>query len=156
MYGDISEFMERAASASIISLYEIVGYPDGRIPDPVSWDKFHSTYGHLRRVVGWLFNTRTLTFRLPDDKRTALADLLATWIKKRITAFLKLPNSMASLLTRPVPIAKVARCSLPFKMPCAAPSTLVSTRYEVITSACPKHITSERNSQSTSTAALTH
>lgn len=83
MYGDISEFMERAASASIISLYEIVGYPDGRIPDPVSWDKFHSTYGHLRRVVGWLFNTRTLTFRLPDDKRTALADLLATWITKK-------------------------------------------------------------------------
>jgi hypothetical protein len=82
MYGDISEHMERAASASIISLYEIVGYPDGRIPDPVSWDKFHSTYGHLRRVVGWQFNTRNLTFTLPIDKRAALADLLASWLLK--------------------------------------------------------------------------
>ena len=82
MYGDISEHMARAASASVISLYEIVGYPDGRIPDPVSWDKFHSTYGHLRRVVDWLFDTRTLTFRLPDDKRTALADLLSSWLSK--------------------------------------------------------------------------
>ena len=82
MYGDISEMMERAAAISIISLYEIVGYPDGRIPNPVSWDKFHSTFGHTRRVVGWIFDTRSLTFRLPDDKRTAIADLLATWITK--------------------------------------------------------------------------
>jgi hypothetical protein len=29
MYGDISEFMPRAAAASIIGLYDIVGYPDG-------------------------------------------------------------------------------------------------------------------------------
>ena len=71
MNGDISEYMERAASASIISLYEIVGYPDGRIPDPVSWDKFHSTYGHLRRVVGWLFNTRTQP-HIPTTRRQTL------------------------------------------------------------------------------------
>jgi hypothetical protein len=36
MYGDISELMPRAA-ASVISLYKIVGYPDGQIPDPISW-----------------------------------------------------------------------------------------------------------------------
>ena len=83
MYGDISANMERTASASIISLYEIAGYPDGRISDPVSWDKFSSTYGHLRRVVGWVFNTRSLTFRLPDDKRTDLAELLADWISSK-------------------------------------------------------------------------
>ena len=35
MYGDISENMERTAAASIISLYEIAGYPDGRFPDPI-------------------------------------------------------------------------------------------------------------------------
>ena len=36
MYADIAKFMERAAAASIISLYEIAGYPDGRFPDPIS------------------------------------------------------------------------------------------------------------------------
>jgi len=82
MYGDISENMERTAAASIISLYEIAGYPDGRFPDPISWEKFEATYGHTRRIVGWEFNTRTLSFKLPADKRAALAKLLATWIQK--------------------------------------------------------------------------
>ncbi|KAI2498468.1 hypothetical protein MHU86_16052 [Fragilaria crotonensis] len=58
MYGDITELMPLAASASVIALYEILGYPDGRIPDPISWDKFESVHGHIRRVVGWDFNTR--------------------------------------------------------------------------------------------------
>jgi hypothetical protein len=82
MYGDISELMPRAAAASIISLYEIVGYPDGRIPDPISWEKFGTAYGHIRRVVGWNFNTRTLTFTLPDDKRTAITKLVESWLVK--------------------------------------------------------------------------
>ena len=53
MYGDISDLMPRAAAASIISLYEILGYPDGRFSNPISWGKFGSAYGHTRRVVGW-------------------------------------------------------------------------------------------------------
>ena len=68
MYADITDLLLRASSASIIALYEIVGYPNGKIPDPISWDKFESTHGHLRRVVGWEFNTRDLTFALPADK----------------------------------------------------------------------------------------
>ena len=82
MYGDISEYMERAAAASVISLYEILGYPDGSIPDPISWDKFSSSHGHKRRVVGWELNTRTLTFSLPSDKRAAIVELLKTWLSK--------------------------------------------------------------------------
>ena len=82
MYGDISELMERAAAASIISLYEILGYPDGRYPDPISWEKFGSAYSHKRRVVGWEFNTRTLTYTLPTDKRRALQEMLEEWIQK--------------------------------------------------------------------------
>ena len=82
MYGDISELMHRAAAASIISLYEILGYPDGRFPDPISWEKFGSEYGHIRRVVGWHFNTRSLTFTLPDDKRQQIVELLESWLPK--------------------------------------------------------------------------
>ena len=82
MYGDISELMPRAAAASIISLYEIAGYPDGRIPDPISWEKFGSAYGHIRRVVGWDFNTRSLTYTLPEDKRQSIVHLLQEWEAK--------------------------------------------------------------------------
>jgi hypothetical protein len=84
MYGDKSELMPTAAAASIISLYEILGYPDGRFPDPISWEKFGSAYGHTRRVVlvGWEFNTRTLTYTLPDDKRKSLIEMLESWITK--------------------------------------------------------------------------
>ena len=80
MYGDISKFMARAAAASIISLYEIAGYPTGQYPDPISWEKFGSSYGHKRRVVGWEFDTRSLTYALPPDKRMSLQKLLEEWI----------------------------------------------------------------------------
>lgn len=82
MYADITEFLPRAAAASVIALYEIVGYPDSRIPDPISWEKFESTHGPVRRVVGWNFNTRDLTFSLPSDKRQNITDLLASWISR--------------------------------------------------------------------------
>lgn len=79
MYGDITEFMPLAAAASVIALYDILGYPDERIPDPISWEKFTTTHGHIRRVVGWDFNTRSLTFTLPNDKRTAITVALTEW-----------------------------------------------------------------------------
>ena len=82
MYGDISELMPRAAAASIISLYKIMGYPDGKFPDPISWEKFRSAYSHTRRVVGWEFNTRTLTYTIPQDKRESLKAMLEEWIPK--------------------------------------------------------------------------
>ena len=80
MYADITEFLPRAAAASIIALYEIVGYPTSKIPDPISWEKFESTHGHIRRVVGWNFDTRDLSFSLPEDKRQALILMLASWL----------------------------------------------------------------------------
>ena len=80
MYANIPNLMPRSATASIISLYEIVGYPDGRIPDPISWDKFVPAYGHIRQVAGWDFNTRSLIYTLPEDKRQSIiAALLTEW-----------------------------------------------------------------------------
>jgi hypothetical protein len=38
MYGNIPDLIPRSAAASVISLYEIMGYPDGPIPDPISWE----------------------------------------------------------------------------------------------------------------------
>jgi hypothetical protein len=82
MYADIAEFLPRAVASSIIALYEIVGYPTGENPDPISWDKFESTHGHIRQVVGWNFNTRDLSFSLPDDKRQALTLMLSSWLDR--------------------------------------------------------------------------
>jgi hypothetical protein len=83
MYGDISELMPRAVAASIISLYKIMGYPDGRLPDPISWEKFGSAYSHTVRVVGWELNTQTLTYTLPKDKRESLQKImLEEWLPK--------------------------------------------------------------------------
>ena len=82
MYADITEFLPRGAAASVIALCEIVGYSDGRIPDPISWDKFESVHGHLRHVVGWEFNFRDLKFSLPANKRKIITDTLATWLNR--------------------------------------------------------------------------
>jgi hypothetical protein len=89
--------MPLAAAASVVALYEILGYPDGRTPDPISWEKFATTHGHLRRVVGWEFNTRDLTFALPSDKRQALSELLATWLSKTSCTILEAAELHGSL-----------------------------------------------------------
>ena len=89
MYANIRELLPRAASASVIALYMMVGYPNGKIPDPISWDKFESTHGHIRRVVGWNFNTRDLTFELPDDKRQSITELLASWLPRKSCTLLQ-------------------------------------------------------------------
>ena len=82
MYADITEHLPKAAAASVIALYEIVGYPTGKIPSyPLSWEKFESTHKHIRQVVGWEFNSRDTTFGLPTDKRIAIVSLLAEWLK---------------------------------------------------------------------------
>ena len=80
MYANIADLSLRAASASIISLYEIAGYPNGAFPNPISWEKFGSSYGHKSWVVGWKFNTQSLTYTLPDDKRKSLQKLLEEWM----------------------------------------------------------------------------
>ena len=81
----------------MVALYEILGYPDGRTPDPISWEKFATTHGHLRRVVGWEFNTRDLTFALPADKRNARTELLSTWLSKTSCTILEAAELHGSL-----------------------------------------------------------
>ena len=44
--------------------------------------KFESVHGHLRRVVGWEFNSRNLSFSLPADKRQSITDILAQWLPR--------------------------------------------------------------------------
>ena len=83
MYADITELLPRAASASVFALYEIIVYPYGESPNPISWDKFETMHGHLRRIVGWEYTSRDLTFALPPDKCLTITELLSTWLMSK-------------------------------------------------------------------------
>jgi hypothetical protein len=97
MYADIQEYLPRTIAASVVALYDIFGYPDGTFPDPLSWEKFEATYSHKRRVVGWEFDTRDLTFSLPSDKRTVLVNLLDSWKSKTNCTLLEAAELHGSL-----------------------------------------------------------
>jgi hypothetical protein len=155
MASDISELMPRAAAASIISLYEIIGYPDGRIPDPISWGKFGTAYGHIRRVVGWNFNTRTLTFTLPDDNALQSPNSLSLgWLKTPLQSWKQL-SSMALLQMHHEQIGKGELYFLDSKMHFDALSRHDSTKCADITTEKIKPNNSKQIFQSTSTLELT-
>ena len=65
MYATLRGSMARALSASVISLYELLGYPNTLTPDPLSRDKLHTTYNHQRRLLGKDVDSRRLMVSLP-------------------------------------------------------------------------------------------
>lgn len=74
---------EASRSQNYNQPYKIVGHPDGCIAEHLSWEKFTSTYVHIIwRIVRWDFNAQTLICNLRSDRRTAITELLATWLYK--------------------------------------------------------------------------
>ena len=84
-------------SASIIALYEILGYPSDHCPDCVSWDKFTTQFGYIRKTTGFDINTRSLTFAMPADKRTQLIAMLAPWPTKLRMTLLEAAELLGTL-----------------------------------------------------------
>ena len=80
LYADVAPHVEQAVGASVLSLYEILGFPDARITDALSRDKFEARITHERRFVGHTVNSRTLTVSLPQDKRTLLVAAILPWL----------------------------------------------------------------------------
>jgi hypothetical protein len=112
MYGDISENMERTAAASIVSLYEIAGYPDGRFPTQShgrNLKQHTATHGGLSGGSSILepFHSNSP----PTNEQRWLSNLQHGSIN-RIALCLKLPNSMGNLQTHPEQTEKVAPFSL--------------------------------------------
>jgi hypothetical protein len=64
----------------LLSLYEILGFPDARTTDALSCDKFEARITHERRFVGHTINSRTLTVSMPQDKRTTLVAAILPWL----------------------------------------------------------------------------
>ena len=77
---DVAPYVKQAVGASVLSLYEILGFPDDQITDALSRDKFEARITHERRFVGHTVNSRTLTVSLPQDKRTLLVAAILPWL----------------------------------------------------------------------------
>ena len=151
MYRDITELIPRAAAASVVALYEILGYPDGRTPDRISWEKFATIHGHLRRVLGWEFDTRSLAFALPADKRKALAELLSTWLKKLVVQSWRPQSCTDHCQMRPRPTGKAEQCFLDSRTQCGEQSKPAIIKSRAFTAANPNSNTCRPNSRKIST-----
>lgn len=75
-YCDVLEHMPRTVSASIIALYEILGYPQRNVPPVLSFDKLVTLYNHLRVWNGFLINSRSMDVDvLPHKREQAISDI---------------------------------------------------------------------------------
>jgi hypothetical protein len=97
MYATLQPSMARALSASVISLYELLGYPSPLTPDPLSRDKLHTRYDHHRRLLGKNVDSRRLMVSLPADKRQATIALLQSWTLKQTFTILDLAKLVGIL-----------------------------------------------------------
>lgn len=57
MTAEIAELLPRTMAASILSLYQVLGFPTKYTPDPLSRDKFVALHTHRRKLVGWILDT---------------------------------------------------------------------------------------------------
>jgi hypothetical protein len=83
IYANIKKYVPTMLSPSTISLYDILGYPDPRVQDPLSREELITLYSWLRKILGFIVNSRTMTFELTPDRRDVLVQVLLTWTKKK-------------------------------------------------------------------------
>ena len=79
MYADTRANLHRTIAASVMSLYEVLGYPEKCAPDPLSHEKLETFYNHQRKVVGYHIDTRKMSVGLLDYKRDQAVELLLSW-----------------------------------------------------------------------------
>ena len=99
MYADIRQLILRTIAASIISLFEVLGYPDPRYPSPLSMDKFASIFSHQRCECGIDFDSRRMTMMMTKDKRTRLVAFLREWKNSPRVLLLDAAKFMGHLVT---------------------------------------------------------
>ena len=98
-YADIAPFLGRTISASIIALYELLSYPDDmHFQDPLSRDKFVALYSHLRKVLGLMVNSRSLTVTLPDYKFDRIIAIIDQWLVRKSFTILDAASLVGQLI----------------------------------------------------------
>ena len=82
MYSDLASMIKRAASASVISAYEVFGYPqDPPVgPDLITWEKWVDNVSHIDEPVGYGVDLHRLILYLPHPKRAKLAETIEPWL----------------------------------------------------------------------------
>jgi hypothetical protein len=56
-YADTCKHMHRTVSASAVALYDVLGYADPRVPNPLSQDKPNTTYSHTHKICSYLVDS---------------------------------------------------------------------------------------------------
>ena len=79
------------------------------VPSPLSADKFEAFYDHRRKLVGRLFDSRTLSVGLLSYKRDQVRDTLATWVGKTRYELLEIAT-LLGVLENHTRYARWARC----------------------------------------------
>ena len=98
MYADVKEFLPRTVCSSAAGLYDVLGWPQPSIvPSPLSMDKLKTQYNHVRKAVGRLFNSRTLSVGMLPYKRVQLIATLRTWQSKADFDILELASLLGQL-----------------------------------------------------------
>jgi len=98
MMADVRGFLPQTVAASVMALYDILGPPgSGGTVDVLSRDKLRTFYSHLRKVTGYIVDSRLLRVSLPDYKREQLAALLLDWQSESTFTLLKAAELYGSL-----------------------------------------------------------
>lgn len=83
MYADVRAFLVLGVCASAAGLFDLLGWPNPvLVPTPLSMDKLETKYNHQRRMVGRIFDARSLSVGMLAYKRDNLISLLAEWMAK--------------------------------------------------------------------------
>ena len=86
-YADIAKKMILTVSASVLSLWILLGFPDNRYPNPLSMDKLVTRYSHQRVTLGYKLDSRKMEVEVLPSRCEAMIVELAAWIDTAKTSF---------------------------------------------------------------------
>jgi hypothetical protein len=80
IYAEIARYLARTVCSSALSLYEILGFPDGRQIGALSMEKLDTMYRPQRTTVGYRLDTRSMTVGLLPYKRDQTIEIIEPWL----------------------------------------------------------------------------
>jgi hypothetical protein len=97
-YADVRKYVHQMVSASILALYDVLGYPNPKQgPDAISRDKLFTMYNWTRVFLGFLFNSRKMTIGLTPCRTKILIETLTTWLTKSNFTLLEAAKLLGTL-----------------------------------------------------------
>jgi hypothetical protein len=149
-FADTHDYIIRAVSAIVLAVYEVLGYPYSKVPDPLSREKLNTAFTFERPTLGYGVNTRTMQVYMLPEKREQLIDTLNETIFRREYTLLQAAQLLGTLenATRYNRWARVLYCALghAFRRTLQAASYVLKRTYErtgrieQLRAALPKHL----------------